>query len=81
MPSAERQTILVAEDDESVRRVVVAILEGATFLVLSADSGSAAVKLAQETEQPIDLPKKSPSFKMAMTASFPCLDTTVSLAA
>jgi CheY-like chemotaxis protein len=49
------ETILVMNDNESVLAVVVAILKKANFLVLSADSGAAAIKLAEETEQRIDL--------------------------
>ena len=49
------ETILVVDDNESVLRVVVAILQDANFVVLSADSGPAAIKLAEETEEPIHL--------------------------
>jgi two-component system, cell cycle sensor histidine kinase and response regulator CckA len=49
------ETILVVDDNESVLRVVVAILEDANFLVVSADSGQAAITLAEQTDQPIHL--------------------------
>jgi two-component system, cell cycle sensor histidine kinase and response regulator CckA len=49
------ETILVADDDEAVLRVVVRILKRAGFLVLSADSGDAAIALAERTEQRIHL--------------------------
>ena len=49
------ETILVVDDDESVLRVVVTILQHANFVVLSADSGPAAITLAHETERAIDL--------------------------
>jgi DNA-binding NtrC family response regulator len=49
------ETILVVEDTPSVLKVVVTILEHANFLVLSASSGPAAIKLAAGTDQPIHL--------------------------
>jgi two-component system cell cycle sensor histidine kinase/response regulator CckA len=49
------ETILVVDDNESVLRVVVKILEDANFLVLSANSGDAAIKLAKQTNQQIHL--------------------------
>src|SRR5690348_9206991 len=48
------ETILVVDDDESVLRVVVAILDAANYAVISADSGEAAIKLA-DTPGPIHL--------------------------
>jgi two-component system, cell cycle sensor histidine kinase and response regulator CckA len=50
-----RETLLIVDGDEAVRNVVVAILEGANFRVLSADSGANAIKLADETGGAIDL--------------------------
>ena len=52
---ASRETVLVVDDNEAVLRVVVAILQEAKFSVLAANSGAAAIKLAEETKQPIDL--------------------------
>jgi DNA-binding NtrC family response regulator len=49
------ETLLVVDDDQSVLRLVVAILERAKFRVLSARSGAEAIKLAGETEQKIHL--------------------------
>ena len=49
------ETILVVDDEEALLRFVVQILENANFRVLQANSGPAAIKLAGETEQPIDL--------------------------
>src|SRR6476660_36915 len=49
------ETILVVDDDPRVLNVVVAILKNANFMVLSADSGGAAINLAEKTEQRIDL--------------------------
>lgn len=58
MPDSHRgtlETILVVDDHEIVRKVVVEVLEQANFLVLTADCGDSAVKLAQETSRKIDL--------------------------
>lgn len=49
------ETLLVVDDEEEVRNVVVAILEHANFVVLSAANGLAAIKLAQETKGVINL--------------------------
>jgi DNA-binding NtrC family response regulator len=49
------ETLLVVDDDQSVLKVVVAILERANFRVLSARSGADAIKLAREMEQEIHL--------------------------
>ena len=45
-PKETLETILVVEDDEFVRRMVVKILEAANFRFLSASSGPAALKIA-----------------------------------
>jgi DNA-binding NtrC family response regulator len=50
-----RETILVVDDDEHVRTLVVAILKGAHFTVISADSGPHAISLAEKTAGKIDL--------------------------
>jgi two-component system cell cycle sensor histidine kinase/response regulator CckA len=49
------ETILVVDDDEQVLKVVVQILKLAKFQVLSADNGTAAIKLAKETKGKIDM--------------------------
>jgi DNA-binding NtrC family response regulator len=49
------ETILAVDDNESVRGVVVTILKDANFLVLSAESGRAAIQLAEQTQDPIHL--------------------------
>jgi DNA-binding NtrC family response regulator len=49
------KTILVVDDDAAVLMVVVAILKAENFLVLSADGSAAAIKLADETTEKIDL--------------------------
>src|SRR5450432_4246302 len=58
MPLAQnevRETILVVDDDEAVLNLVVCILQQASFVVLSAHNGRAAIKLAGETLGKIDL--------------------------
>lgn len=58
MPSSLKgtlETILVVDDNEAVLKIVVAILKAKNFLVLSADGGAAALKLAGETTEKIDL--------------------------
>jgi two-component system, cell cycle sensor histidine kinase and response regulator CckA len=49
------ETILVVDDNEAVRRTVIAILERASFKVLSAVGGPEALELAGKTEGKIDL--------------------------
>ena len=49
------ETILVVDDNPSVLRVVVKILEAHNFLVLSAHSGPSALKLAGETTETINM--------------------------
>jgi hypothetical protein len=53
--NATLETILVVDDNEAVRRMVVVILEDANFRVLSAASGADAIKLAEERSRQIDL--------------------------
>jgi DNA-binding NtrC family response regulator len=55
MSGSIEETILVVDDNEDVLNAVVAILEAAKFRVLSAGGGAAALKLAQETDEKIDL--------------------------
>jgi len=49
------ETILLAEDEEMVRRAVVHILEGAGYRVLSAVNGLDAIRLLREHEEPVHL--------------------------
>jgi DNA-binding response OmpR family regulator len=49
------ETILVVDDTETILKLVVAFLEDANFVVLSADSGENAIKLATQTDRKIDL--------------------------
>jgi DNA-binding response OmpR family regulator len=58
MPESRKgklETILVVDDGEMLRTFVVAILEGADFNVISADSGPNAIALAEKTKGKIDL--------------------------
>jgi PAS domain S-box-containing protein len=48
-------TILLAEDDEGLRRLVTQVLERNGYLVLESFSGESALDLAEEFEGPIDL--------------------------
>jgi two-component system, cell cycle sensor histidine kinase and response regulator CckA len=48
-------TILLAEDDQGLRRLMVQVLEHSGYLVLEADSGELALELARDFEGPIDL--------------------------
>lgn len=54
-PPGKLETILVVDDNPSVLRVVVKILEAENFCVLSASSGPSALKLAGETAETIHL--------------------------
>ncbi|MGA7239249.1 MAG: response regulator [Bryobacteraceae bacterium] len=49
------ETILVVDDNETVLKVVVKILEAANFRVYSAANGPFALKLASQTTETIDL--------------------------
>ena len=49
------ETILVVDDDESVLKVVVAVLKNARFTVLSATDGPKAIELAGKHDGLIDL--------------------------
>jgi PAS domain S-box-containing protein len=48
-------TLLLAEDDRNLRRLMVQVLERNGYLVLEADSGELALELARDFEGPIDL--------------------------
>ena len=54
-PPGKLETILVVDDNPSVLRVVIKILETENFHVLSAISGPSALKLAGENTETIDL--------------------------
>jgi two-component system cell cycle sensor histidine kinase/response regulator CckA len=53
--SGKPETILVVDDDPTLCRFVVSLLERAQFHVLSADSGFDAIELAKQTVGRIDL--------------------------
>jgi CheY-like chemotaxis protein len=52
---ARSATILVAEDEAAVRRLIVQTLSGAGYQVLEAEDGDAALALAQHHKGAIDL--------------------------
>ena len=54
-PQGTLETILVVDDEASLLKIVVTILERASFRVLSAANGAAAITLAEENNQKIDL--------------------------
>jgi CheY-like chemotaxis protein len=54
-PSDRRQTVLLAEDDESVRHFTRRVLEAAGYRVLEAKDGVEALALAESLTEPIDL--------------------------
>lgn len=49
------RTILLVDDEPAVRSIIMKILRRAKYSVLEADSGAAAVKLAQSHPEKIDL--------------------------
>lgn len=51
----EKGTILLVDDEQAVRSIVLRILRRANYRVLEAESGEAALKLADEHEGHIDL--------------------------
>jgi two-component system cell cycle sensor histidine kinase/response regulator CckA len=54
-PTGTLETILVVDDNEDVLEVVTGILRAERFRVMSASSGSGALKLARETSGTVDL--------------------------
>lgn len=50
-----RETVLVAEDEEPLREMVVQVLQGQGYTVLEAASGQEALELWKKAETPIDL--------------------------
>ena len=54
-PKGTLETILVVDDNPLILRMVVAVLEAESFIVLSADSGPSALELAAKTTETIDL--------------------------
>jgi CheY-like chemotaxis protein len=54
-PQPARATVLVLDDEDSVRRLVTAVLESAGYLVLPAADGALALDIARSHPEPIDL--------------------------
>jgi two-component system, cell cycle sensor histidine kinase and response regulator CckA len=54
-PQSARQTVLVLDDEDSVRRLVTAVLESAGYVVLPAAQGAAALDIARSHPDAIDL--------------------------
>lgn len=50
MNKSQKKRILLAEDDDSMRRFIEIILEKADYEVLTAEDGLAAMQIALETE-------------------------------
>ena len=55
IPSAKEKTILVAEDDEGVRALVIRILERSGYHVISAINGDDAIERFEEHKDKIDM--------------------------
>lgn len=51
----EQKTILIVDDEQAVRSIIVKILRRSSYTVLEADSGMAAVKLVESHPGKIDL--------------------------
>lgn len=54
-PSAGGETILLVEDEESLRLLVKRILDGLNYTVLSAATADEALRLFENCEQAVDL--------------------------
>ena len=55
IPTKGSETVLVAEDEEPLRALLVAVLKKLGYRVLEAPNGASALKIAQEWEHPIHL--------------------------
>ncbi|HEX2602820.1 MAG TPA: response regulator [Gemmatimonadaceae bacterium] len=53
--SPPKETILLVDDEQSVRAIVLKILRRASYNVLEAESGEAALKIADQHQGKIDL--------------------------
>ena len=51
----DKETILLVDDEQAVRSIVLRILRRSNYNVLEADSGEAALKIADEHQGRIDL--------------------------
>jgi DNA-binding response OmpR family regulator len=54
-PEPGQQTILLVDDEQSVRSIVMKILQRANYRVLEAESGEAALKISDSHPEKIDL--------------------------
>ena len=54
-PNPEQTTILLVDDEQSVRSIVMKILQRAKYKVLEAESGEAALKISDSHPEKIDL--------------------------
>ena len=54
-PGSGHETILLAEDDETVRNMALSLLENFGYRVIAAVDGEDAVKKFQESREPIQL--------------------------
>jgi PAS domain S-box-containing protein len=54
-PQATGETVLLVDDDDSVRRLATTVLEDAGYRVLSAKSGLDALELSRSFSRPVDL--------------------------
>jgi CheY-like chemotaxis protein len=54
-PQGGPETVLVAEDDDHVRRIVSGLLERAGYAVLTAQDGEHALQLFREAAKPVDI--------------------------
>ena len=55
IPLVKGQTILLVEDDDSVRQLALTVLSSAGYRVLSAADGKQALRIAEDLSQAIDL--------------------------
>ena len=55
MPSTEKRTILVVDDEAEIRKLVGAMVSQSGYTVLTADSGEHALVLYKNNKGPIDL--------------------------
>ena len=54
-PGPDRKTILLVDDEQAVRSIVLKILERANYQVLEAEDGADAIRIAEKHEGTIDL--------------------------
>jgi two-component system cell cycle sensor histidine kinase/response regulator CckA len=54
-PTADRKTILLVDDEQAVRSIVLRILRRADYEVVEAEDGAAAIRIAESHPGAIDL--------------------------